>query len=381
MGLPFDLPSGNVSVKVAFICNALLTGIPMSRFVSPNIRGLEFLDQTPTFSFFIQHPSGKRLLFDLGVRKDWHNLSPTTAQRLAEAGWKAEVSQDVPEILQENGISLESIETVIWSHWHWDHVGDISKLPSSVSVLVGPGFSSAMTPGYPENQKSPILESDYSGRFMTEIKEFDLSVGGLPAHDYFGDGSLFILSTPGHAVGHLSALARTTSHDSEAGDTYILMGGDCCHHMSQLRPSNQCPLPRSVWMNTNWDVAPRSQNDMAWRSIHHSKGSSTPFTNVSDHPNGASAASSPADAMVSLRKLRDFDAQNGSIFFAAAHDKSLLSAIELFPSFANDWKRKGWAEQARWSFLEELAQKNPALENIGYNGSDLCFEEVEVSSS
>ena len=41
--------------------------------------------------------------------------------------------------------------------------------------------------------------------------------------NYFGDGSLYVLNVPGHAIGHVSALVRTTP------DTAVFMGGDVCH--------------------------------------------------------------------------------------------------------------------------------------------------------
>lgn len=351
------LPAGDVSVNVAFICNALLSGLPMSRFSKPNIRGLETLQQIPSFSFFIEHPSGRRLMFDLGPRKDLENLSPMLTGRMAKAGWEAEVTQEVPEILEQHDIPIESIENVIWSHWHWDHVGNMSKLPPSTGLVVGPGFTKAMIPGYPKNLSSPILESDYSGRQLTELNDFGLTVGDLPAYDYFGDGSLYILSTPGHAAGHLSALARTSCKTYKGGDTFVLMGGDCCHHMSQLRPSYFVALPCSVKYSINSETFyPHPDNDASWTTICCSKGANSPFAGISDHLDGASAASDPATAMASLRTLQQLDEDNGIVFFTVAHDKSLLEVIELFPKWANDWRSRGWAKQARWSFLKDLTE-------------------------
>lgn len=42
-------------------------------------------------------------------------------------------------------------------------------------------------------------------------------------HDFFGDGSFYLLDAPGHLLGHMMGLART------AQDEYIVMGGDACH--------------------------------------------------------------------------------------------------------------------------------------------------------
>lgn len=350
------IPGGDVTVDVSFICNAYLSDIPWSRFTTPHIRGLNKLDKVPSFAFLVRHPSGKCVLFDMGVRKDWQNLSHSMVRRIKEAGWTADVDKDVPTILEENGVPLQSIDAVVWSHWHWDHVGNMSMLPPSTELIVGPGFSNAMMPGFPTNEHSPILESDYSGRNLIEITDFTTTVAGFPSFDLFGDASFYLLHTPGHAVGHLSALARTTLRNNEVGETFILMGGDCCHHMGQLRPSAQSPLPCDVELVTSPGRPISKHEEEAWMTVCRSKGTRTPFTKISDFPNGASAAHNAVDAITTLQNLQKLDVEDGHIFFAISHDKTLLDVIDTFPCPANEWKRKGWAEGSRWSFLKDLEQ-------------------------
>ncbi|KEF54226.1 uncharacterized protein A1O9_09392 [Exophiala aquamarina CBS 119918] len=155
----------------------------------------------------------------MGIRKDWQNLSPFLVRRMGEAGWTADVKKDIPTTLEENSIPLESIDTVVWSHWHWDHIGDMSRLPPSTDLVVGPGFTRVIIPGFPTNNDSPVLESDYSGRKLIELVDMTPTVAGFPSFDLFGDGSFYLLHTPGHAVGHLSGLVRTTLQNSHAGET------------------------------------------------------------------------------------------------------------------------------------------------------------------
>lgn len=92
-----------------------------------------------------------------------------------------------------------------------------------------------------------ILESDYAGRELREIDFNDgetVKIGNFKAVDYFGDGSFYILDAPGHAVGHLCALARVKGEDGKEG--FVFMGGDACHHNGEFRPSVYRPLPESI---------------------------------------------------------------------------------------------------------------------------------------
>lgn len=111
-----NIPSSTTTVKVSIIdSTSHISNLPSSEFMGPPIKGYDFLD-CPAFSFLIEHPSGRKLLFDHGVRKDWWNLAPKITSRLKDGGWKVEVKKGVSEILEENGVALESIEGIIWRY-------------------------------------------------------------------------------------------------------------------------------------------------------------------------------------------------------------------------------------------------------------------------
>ncbi|KAL9014158.1 MAG: hypothetical protein Q9173_001172, partial [Seirophora scorigena] len=241
MAVPkLGIPESTSTVGIQIInSTSWIKGIPIKIFMEPGITGHDIID-SPAFSFLIDHPNGTKLLFDLGVRKDWENLSACISKRIQEGGWSVTVEKGVAEILQDGGIDPTSITAIIWSHFHWDHAGDPSTFPQSTDLVVGPGFKEAVTPGYPADQDAPILESDYAGRHLREISfDSDLRIGGYKAMDYFGDGSFYLLDSPGHALGHMCALARTTASPS----TFLFLGGDCAHHAGEFRPSASLPLP------------------------------------------------------------------------------------------------------------------------------------------
>lgn len=87
---------------------------------------------------------------------------------------------------------------ILYSHYHWDHSGDPSTFPPSTALVVGPGFKDAFVPAYPTKPGCAIHESDYAGRELREIEfDGDLTIGGFKAFDYFGDGSFYLLDSPG----------------------------------------------------------------------------------------------------------------------------------------------------------------------------------------
>lgn len=348
-----DIPSSLATVKVSIIDTASsIKGVDTWKFLSPSIKGHDYLS-TVAFSFLIEHPTlNRRLLFDLGIRKDWWNSSPCLIDRFKKGGYEINVERSVREILEANGVDGSSVEAVIWSHWHFDHTGNPDEFPKSTALLVGPGFKDAKLPGYPSNADSSLLESDYEGRQLQEIT-FDapsFKIGRLDAHDYFGDGSFYLLNSPGHAIGHLSALARVTS----APDTFILMGGDAYHHAGELRPSPYLPLPKEITPHPFQASACSSCPGEVFEQLLPEKDSSRPFY-IPSPQKKVQMHHDPEEAVRTIQKLQEADVRR-DILMVGAHDDSLLGVIDLFPKEANDFAAQGWVEQARWKFLRDFAE-------------------------
>lgn len=344
-----NIPSSTTTVSVRIIdTTSHISGIDIKGFVSPHIKGHDYLD-CPAYSFLIEHPSGRNLLFDLGVRKDWENYSQRIVNRIKDGGWTVTVRQGVREQLGEHGFDGNSIEAIIWSHWHWDHVGDPSTFDTKTALVVGPGFKKAFTPGYPSNKDSPILESDYAGRELREIS-FDqgLNIGRFQAFDYFGDGSFYLLDSPGHAIGHICGLARVTSNP----DSFIFMGGDACHHGGEFRPTKFLPLPSSISPNPFDPKSPTPCPGSLFNDLLRDKDKEKPFYEIAKL--GEKGVASDADeADETIRKVEEADAHD-DIFVVMAHDETLLGVVDFFPKTANNFKENGWVNETRWLFLKDF---------------------------
>lgn len=157
----FDVPRGAVA-KVSIIDSTVRIGpgAPAAGFVTPKLEGFDELPTLPALSFLIESPSGKKAVFDLAVPLDpLNSYPPAVLQQVEGSGFAFNIEKDVAGILKDGGVNLTSINSVIWSHYHYDHNGDINTFPKTTELVVGPGFSKAYLPGYPTNPNSTLKDS------------------------------------------------------------------------------------------------------------------------------------------------------------------------------------------------------------------------------
>jgi hypothetical protein len=111
----FEPPAGSATVDVSLIAAANFGPAVLKRFMSPLVPEVHtHKTQSPSLSFLIDHPSGRRLVWDLGIRKDWQNYAPSIANYIPTTGYQIDCTQNVVEVLEEKGVKAESIEAVIW---------------------------------------------------------------------------------------------------------------------------------------------------------------------------------------------------------------------------------------------------------------------------
>lgn len=190
----------------------------------------------------------------------------------------------------------------------------------------------------------------FSGRELVEI-EFEgpraLQIGMFPAYDYFGDGSFYLLDSPGHAIGHLCGLARTTRNPS----TFILLGGDVCHYAGIFRPSQHLLMPKEIHPHPCFP----SREDMclcpgsAWDALQASRGRQSSDT-LYDLTFGLDISL----ATKTVGWLQELDC-NENIFVIVAHDSTVRDGAPHFPESLNDWKSKGLGKTLKWAFLRDLS--------------------------
>lgn len=203
--------------------------LPCHIFVTTARRGEERL--VPSLSFLLTHSNTRaQLLFDLGIQRET-NLIPGLKDPYQKHLWRPYVLMDVKESLEKGGLKLDEIKHICLSHVHWDHVGN-PGLFEKAEFIVGKDAHALFQPGYPTDPHSAfpsdLLPADRTN--FVDPSEWK-AIGPFPrALDFFGDGSLYIIDSPGHLPGHLNVLARTS-----ADGGWIYLAGDSAHDWRLLR--------------------------------------------------------------------------------------------------------------------------------------------------
>ncbi|KAF7370279.1 Metallo-beta-lactamase superfamily protein [Mycena sanguinolenta] len=340
--LDFGIPASTATVDVRVFHVANATAVNETHaFILPVLPGHDSTS-FPMHAFLIEHGiSHKRLMFDLGIRKDTSNFAPSVTS-LIPGVFQVDPHKDIIELLQDGGINLTSIDA-----------GDMSKFANTTGLVIG---STTDTSTYPTFPNATLQESDFAGHNITKL-DFtvaELTFSGLKAIDYFDDGSFYLLDTPGHQLGHLTAIARVTP------TSFVVLGGDTFHHAGQARPQPQfqklypCPAhlleesKSSISTDYFWSSGSRDGDfDILTRA--------QPLLTTSDLPDSFYA--DPVKADVSLAKLSTFDA-DPDFFVVVAHDSSLSSTIPLFPASISNWKETRLKENVVWNFIDTA---NPAF--------------------
>ncbi|KAL1866893.1 hypothetical protein Daus18300_006596 [Diaporthe australafricana] len=391
-----QIPASSSTVDVRVIDTNTRLFLKPGLFYEPALPRVEG-PNAPVYCFLVSH-GDRHVVFDLGVRTDWEAYAPRVVQLVKATTRVTSCERDVAAVLDDyyhassssssNGgedhhraahlllPSSAEVEAVVWSHSHFDHAGDPSRFPAHTQLVVGPGVRAASWPGYPTNPDALVLDSDAAGRVVREIKfreEEDgatagdggdgpppLQVAGFDAFDYFGDGSFYLLDAPGHAAGHMCALARTTADPL----SFVFMGADACHHPGVLRPSQHLPLPRPAEGDGSSETQEGEHQhleshggcfgDLLARIAAWKKTSDEPFYHL---PRGPMFLDHEA-AVETVAKIQELDAA-GNVLVLLAHDDSLHGHLPLFPERVNHWQSLGLREDTRWLFCKELEDFKP----------------------
>jgi hypothetical protein len=106
-----ELPLG-AWATVSVIDSASISNLPLEPYFYCDVPRLK-RTTIPVFSFVITSQHGRKVLFDLGLRKDWQHLSPTALAEVEHDHLEIECARDVRDILELHNCKADDVEAII----------------------------------------------------------------------------------------------------------------------------------------------------------------------------------------------------------------------------------------------------------------------------
>jgi glyoxylase-like metal-dependent hydrolase (beta-lactamase superfamily II) len=172
---------------------------------SPGVNEGKSMDFVDT-CYLIKHSQGW-LLWDTGlddaVAAMPNGLAPADPKAVHWRRPKTLAAQ-----LDQLGVKPSDVKAMAISHTHPDHIGNVELFPTTMLYVQKAEYE------WPGPNNSPRLKPEHP------VTKLDGD------RDLFGDGSIIILSTPGHTPGHQSLLAILPKTGA------VVLSGDAVHFQS-----------------------------------------------------------------------------------------------------------------------------------------------------
>ncbi len=187
--------------------------------------GVLWMDQP---AYVIEHPTAGLLMFEAGHHSE---IASGAGEHL---GWihavglmpmEQDPGQDARTQMRAAGLDPDAVGGIVVSHFHPEHVGAVEEFPRAeviadrVEITYGTG-----------SPKYNFVPGEYDDVHFRPL-DFGASApfGPFPgAIDLLGDGSVLVVSTPGHTPGHVSLLVRLPEGP-------VLLAGDVAWAEGNLR--------------------------------------------------------------------------------------------------------------------------------------------------
>jgi glyoxylase-like metal-dependent hydrolase (beta-lactamase superfamily II) len=157
----------------------------------------------PVSMWIIDHPKGL-MVFDTGnnVAVSDGGCQSHWAKGICEFVKPSQKREDVIDMqLKKLGYSVDKVKVVVHSHTHHDHIGNIEMFPNAIHMMQKKELYQGWWPEKfqgREQLNGVFVQADIDGTRGFNFVELEGD------YDVFGDGSVQLLSTPGHTLGHQS---------------------------------------------------------------------------------------------------------------------------------------------------------------------------------
>jgi N-acyl homoserine lactone hydrolase len=187
----------------------------------------------PIQAFLLEHPGVGTMLVDTGFHA---SVAVDPKQNLGRFGAflsrsvRMDPEDAVAAQLRRRDIDPADVRVVLITHLHLDHASAMSEFPQATFLIAREEWEAA-TDGQPWRHGYVPRQFDHA--FDYRLVDFDAEEADSfssfgRGFDVFGDGSVRVVYTPGHTLGHMSVVVRTKGRE-------ILLAGDAVYTERALR--------------------------------------------------------------------------------------------------------------------------------------------------
>ena len=162
--------------------------------------------EIPVPWFFIRHPKGNVVIdggnaaeVAIDARRHWGQVIDAYSPKMGR-------NENCVEQLKSIGVRPDEITHVLQSHLHLDHTGAIGRFPNATHYVQRAEYDYAFNPDW--FSAGAYIRSDFD---RPKLKWHFLEGEKTDDFDLFGDGTVRMIFTPGHAPGHQSFLINLQS--------------------------------------------------------------------------------------------------------------------------------------------------------------------------
>ncbi len=193
----------------------------------------------PVPVFLLEHPTAGPIMVDTGYSA---SAATDPARTLGPSARLFDHRPyDLGALLAARGVRAADVQTVVMTHLHCDHASGVDRFPHATFVADAREWLAGDAGGRGTSSGGYVPAVIHTLR-RRRVLDFDgprvRPVGPLnETIDLLGDGTILLVSTPGHSPGHMSVLVRLGS----GGE--VLLTGDAAHRLSQIeRPAPMVPM-------------------------------------------------------------------------------------------------------------------------------------------
>jgi len=201
-------PATVKSPRIYVFDNGTLSGLDPKQYFGFERSELKAVDFTAQ-SYLVVHPRGT-LMRDAGVIAD----SQFKGSEPVKEGISTATKPLLPQ-LAAAGYKPSDITYFAMSHYHSDHTANANAFAGS-TWIVQKAERDAMFAGTPAQIMAPAT--------FSALKDAKTKLLDNEDYDVFGDGSIVVMSTPGHTPGHQVLFVRTAKRGP------IVLAGDLYHY-------------------------------------------------------------------------------------------------------------------------------------------------------